>query len=425
MIRWSDPAYWLLHFCSRWMLRVLYPGSEVRGLERAKMKGPMIVTGNHPNTLMDPLFVGIFMDERLHFLAHAGLFQNKLLAGFLGFAGVVPIARAQDRAAGLNVDNDASFSKVIELLSDGRCLFIAPEGESELELKLRPLKSGMARIALATESNQNWTLGLRILPATISYESPTTAFSRAYIQYAEPILVADWKDRYEANSSKAIKNLTLEVDKRMRGQLIDTRGKEEEKLLLTLSRALQNDDPQSVSNHHTRTQVMLSSLRQLPTDEWQHLQAKAASYASHLRKYKLIDLSLSGHPKRKPLLGTLLGFPIFLWGLINHILIIGLVLLAEKLTGIIPNYLATLRGLVGWLGVFVFYPLQSWLVGSTYGSILGWLYFLHLPVVGLIALAYWTTYLPAFASLHGTKVKVELQKDRTALLKETNKILRS
>ncbi|MEO0787760.1 MAG: 1-acyl-sn-glycerol-3-phosphate acyltransferase [Bacteroidota bacterium] len=397
------------------MLRILYPGTEVIGLSHAKMKGPFIVASNHPNTLMDPLFSGIFLDERLFFLAHAGLFQNKWLAGFLSFAGVVPIARAKDRAAGMEVDNDASFSQAIELLRNGGCFFIAPEGDSELELKLRPLKSGLARIALSVENNQNWSLGLQILPVALNYESPTTAFSRALIRYVEPIQVSDWKAAYQSDASRAVKDLTRELDKRMRSNLIDTKDKEEEKLLLTLTRIYANDKPTSPLEQNRRTRKILDALRQMPTDQREQLEAKATQYATDLRKSKLIDLSLSDHPNRKLSLGNLLGFPIFLWGLVNHLPILVLASLAERLSKIIPNYLATLRGLVGWLALAICYIFQMWLVAKNSSALWSWLYLLQLPVIGLIALAYWTTYRPSFASLHKYKAKDDLLQQRKHL----------
>ncbi|MEL6629691.1 MAG: 1-acyl-sn-glycerol-3-phosphate acyltransferase, partial [Bacteroidota bacterium] len=299
MKRWSDLLYWVLHFCSRWMLRILYPGTEVAGMGHAKMKGPFIVASNHPNTLMDPLFSGIFLNERLFFLAHAGLFQNKGLAKFLSIAGVVPIARAKDRAAGMEVNNDASFSKAIDLLASGGCFFIAPEGDSELELKLRTLKSGLARIALATEKRHDWKLGLRILPVALNYESPTTAFSRAFIQYVEPIEVSDWEKAYKEDAVRATKDLTRELDFRMRSHLIDTRDKVEEKLLLALSRIHANDQPAGAEELYVRKKKLLEKIRGLSQNERQQLEAKVSQYTADLRKSKLIDLSLSEHPNGK------------------------------------------------------------------------------------------------------------------------------
>ncbi|MEO0628341.1 MAG: hypothetical protein AAFY91_15210, partial [Bacteroidota bacterium] len=115
----------------------------------------------------------------------------------------------------------------------------------------------------------------------------------------------------------------------MRSNLIDTKDKEEEKLLLTLTRIYANDKPTSPLEQNRRTRKILDALRQMPTDQREQLEAKATQYATDLRKSKLIDLSLSDHPNRKLSLGNLLGFPIFLWGLVNHLPILVLASLAE------------------------------------------------------------------------------------------------
>ena len=278
MSRLSDIIYWFLHFCSRWMLRILYPATEVDRLDHAEIKGPYILSGNHPNTLIDPLFVGIFLSRRLNFMAHAGLFQNKLMARFLSFAGVVPIARAKDRAAGMQVDNDATFAKVHELLSGGNILYIAPEGGSELERKLRPLKSGLARLALQAEAQHDWQLGLQVLPAGVNYESPSGAFSRAYVRYGKPIVVADWKERFEKDPAIATRSFTREVRERMENLLIHTRDKTEERTLRPLGRCLQNDRPLSVAHHHERVRRLLTALRALPAEDMAALTQTAAAY---------------------------------------------------------------------------------------------------------------------------------------------------
>ncbi|MEM6772360.1 MAG: hypothetical protein AAF597_17420, partial [Bacteroidota bacterium] len=67
----SKLVFWFFHFLSRWMLRLYYPAMEVEGIEHVNKPGPTLLCGNHPNTLIDPLIVGIHLDYQTYFLANA------------------------------------------------------------------------------------------------------------------------------------------------------------------------------------------------------------------------------------------------------------------------------------------------------------------------------------------------------------------
>ena len=47
---------------------------------------------------------------------------------------------------------------------------MCPEGSSETERHLRPIKTGCGRIAMGTEKANNFGLGLRILPVGLTYK---------------------------------------------------------------------------------------------------------------------------------------------------------------------------------------------------------------------------------------------------------------
>jgi len=61
--------------------------------------GPAIFAMNHPNNLVDSLLVSYAIDRKVHYLATAQLFRNKMLSLFLHNMGVIPVYRKQDDAA--------------------------------------------------------------------------------------------------------------------------------------------------------------------------------------------------------------------------------------------------------------------------------------------------------------------------------------
>lgn len=421
----SMALYRLLRFTSRWFLRVLYPGSMVEGREHVLGEGPFILAGNHPNTLVDPLIQGIHLEKRLYFMANAGLFAHPLMAKFLLFAGVIPIARrGVDGAAGRKIDNNESFTAAYRHFEQGGIMFVAPEGGSELERRLRqPLKPGTARMAFAAEERNNWQLGLKIVPAGGNYEAPTRCFSRAFVRFGAPILVADWRAAYEENPRGAIKDFTSLLGERMAELLVDTRNKTEERCLRPIERAIQNDLPLLPNAHHYRTQQILAGLRTLDEKSYEKLCEQARQYERLLKKAKIDDLVLSNHPAKKPGLGHFLGLPLFLYGWINHLPLLFLTELAWKSIKTYRNYATTVRGLVGSLLLPLLYVLQGWLLSVFIGS-WAYLYLLTLPVFGLFALAYYTTYRPFWLAIIGrSKATKEMAVLRLRLLKAAKKYL--
>src|ERR687884_556773 len=90
----------MVYAALRWVARIalswFYRDVELLGAERLPRAGPTILAVNHPNQLVDVLLVGTATGRRLTFTAKAVLFDNPLLARFLGAMGVVPLRRASD-----------------------------------------------------------------------------------------------------------------------------------------------------------------------------------------------------------------------------------------------------------------------------------------------------------------------------------------
>ena len=388
----SKPFFWVLHFMSRWMLRIFYPASETEGVAYANHPGPMLLCGNHPNTLVDPLIVGINLDYQSYFLANAGLWLNPVTA-FIIDPFCVPVARAKDKEAGADKGSkEEVFNRTFAALESGKIMYIAPEAYSELERKLRKIKAGAASLALEGEARNDWKLGVTLQPVGVNYESPTTCFSRSFVRFGEPIVAAEWREAYEKSPMRAVRGLTNLLSERMENLLVQTKDKDEERCLRRIDRSVQNDAPLTVSQHHFRTKNLLAWMRGLEPAKQDELCRVSTTYDQLLRKTGQLDLEFSRHPHRRLSAGLLLGLPVFLYGLINH----GAWLLAInglwKALGIDRGYKATVQTLGSWFVLPLLYLLQTLLFDWVYPGGIGWLYLISLPVSGLFALRYWVTY---------------------------------
>jgi glycerol-3-phosphate O-acyltransferase/dihydroxyacetone phosphate acyltransferase len=99
----------------------------------------------------------------------------------------LPAYRQQD--AGEDVTrNRETFEAARKLLLSGGTIGICPEGVSHNEPRLKPLKTGAARIALGASSSGN-QIDLKIIPVGLYYTEKTTFRSSALLRFGEPITV--------------------------------------------------------------------------------------------------------------------------------------------------------------------------------------------------------------------------------------------
>jgi 1-acyl-sn-glycerol-3-phosphate acyltransferase len=127
--------------------------------------GPVLITANHPNSLLDPLIVFRASGRVARPLAKAPLFEQAILGTVLRALGGLPVYRRQDDPAQMH-RNDQTFSAAIGALHAGDAVQIFPEGRSHSEPSLVEMRTGAARIAIAAEEAAGWQLGLRTASPT-------------------------------------------------------------------------------------------------------------------------------------------------------------------------------------------------------------------------------------------------------------------
>ncbi|MGB8508664.1 MAG: lysophospholipid acyltransferase family protein [Pyrinomonadaceae bacterium] len=206
----------------RFALRVFFSRVEVSGVERVPRRGGAIFVVNHPNGLVDPVFLLCHAPRRVSFLAKSPLFKIPVIGFFVRKMEAIPVYRHQDEGADVSRNRD-TFGQSHALLKSGGTIAICPEGVSHSEPSLRPLKSGAARIALGTASTGE-RLDLKIVPAGLYYTSKASFRSGALLYFGEPITVepvALWsngeppREAVQALSERiadALRALTLNAD---------------------------------------------------------------------------------------------------------------------------------------------------------------------------------------------------------------------
>jgi hypothetical protein len=99
----------------------------------------------------------------------------------------LPAYRQQDKGEDVT-RNRETFAAARELLLRGGTIGICPEGVSHNEPRLKPLKTGAARIALGAASSGQ-AIDLRIVPVGLYYTEKTTFRSSALLLFGESLTV--------------------------------------------------------------------------------------------------------------------------------------------------------------------------------------------------------------------------------------------
>lgn len=162
-------------------LRVFYRRIEVVGLERVP-DGPVIFAINHPNGLVDPLFLLCFAPRPVSFLGKAPLFKYPVIGWFARVFDAIPVYRKGDNTPGSNRE---TFARSRAVLQSRGSIAIFPEGTTHDDPYLRELKTGVARIALGANLPS-----LAVVPTGIYYTAKHIFRSSALVMFGEPLHVA-------------------------------------------------------------------------------------------------------------------------------------------------------------------------------------------------------------------------------------------
>ena len=200
------------------MFKRYYGDFIIIGKENIPDNVPLIFAPNHINAIMDALVVHTVIPRNLPliFLARADIFRNKTAARFLGYAKILPAFRMRDGIENLG-NNTEIFNQCIEILHNNNALGIMPEGNQEIEHKLRPLVKGIFRIAFAAQQQYGIEPGVKIVPVGIDYGDIFKANKHIIINIGKPIEVSDYVNSYSTNPVKA----TNEIRDRLRKDLSD------------------------------------------------------------------------------------------------------------------------------------------------------------------------------------------------------------
>jgi 1-acyl-sn-glycerol-3-phosphate acyltransferase len=173
---------------------------KVHNKKNVPKKGAVLFAINHPNALMDPLFVTSNSPRENHFLVRADVFKKPLVKKALASLNLMPIYRIRDGRSQLS-NNEEVFEKCFNILKREETLIIFPQGGHCRDRTIQPLSKGFTRIVFGA-LEQNPDLKISVIPVGITYQNSSTYPSKVCINFGE---VIDSRDIFNSNpKAKAI-----------------------------------------------------------------------------------------------------------------------------------------------------------------------------------------------------------------------------
>ncbi len=161
---------WLYGFARALVSMIYRPLFRIRvdGLEHVPREGGVILCGNHFNG-NDPVIIGIVAPRRVSFMAKEEIFKIPVVGFLARSVGAFPVKRG--------TPDRSSLKRSLDILANGGCFGIFPEGTRNRTGRLMKAEPGTAYIALKS--------GVPVIPFGIS--GSYRFFQPVTIHFGEPV----------------------------------------------------------------------------------------------------------------------------------------------------------------------------------------------------------------------------------------------
>ncbi len=240
--------YFILKRIARLALPFLCRNVVINKPEILKMKGPVLLACNHPNSFLDSIIIDTLFEESVWSLARGDAFKKPFIKT-LNALKILPVYRPSEGVENLT-ENYKTFETCIEILKQNGIITIFSEGKCINEWHLRPLKKGTARLAIkAWEENLpagRQGIPLTVIPVGLNYSSFTRFGKNIFINFGDPIKkeTLNFKDadglRHQTFNSflqSQLEQLIFEIpkkDKQAQKDLLELKPSVFKKLMLTI-----------------------------------------------------------------------------------------------------------------------------------------------------------------------------------------------
>jgi 1-acyl-sn-glycerol-3-phosphate acyltransferase len=438
--------YAILKLLMRGTTQVFFRSITIKNKEAIPSSGPVIILANHPSTFMDPIVIASVINRKVYFLGKGELFRGAFAKWLLPKLNIIPVYRKQDDPSLMNKNAD-TFNKCFEHLENGGAILIFPEGVSITERKLKPIKTGAARIALGAEARNNFKLGVKIINIGLNYADPHKFNRDLFINIDEPLKAPAYASKYIQNDFTAAEELTEDIRKQLENVVITIQDARTDELVKDIETLYHHDlkKARGVSGTDTAVEFAITQniikavnyFSETDPEFVESMRTRIKNYLHNLSELHLHDEDISRNKNNKNFILSNLnslsfliaGFPIYVYGLINNYI-------PFEIPGLLAGKIAKskdFRGAIGMvLGMFtflIFHTIQIYLVHHFFdNTLITIIYAISLPLSGFFTYYYWHTFDQIKAKwlllslfFRRTTVIANLISERESIIAEFNK----
>lgn len=154
---------------TRLVSKAFFTKVRISGEQHIPSNKPVLLALNHPNSFLDAVVVGGHLNRETHFLARGDAFQNKYVKPILHSLNMLPIFRLSEGKENLERNNE-TFDACQAILDQNKMVILFAEGLSVNNWDLRPMRKGLARIALKAWKSTSAAANMEVIPVGLTYE---------------------------------------------------------------------------------------------------------------------------------------------------------------------------------------------------------------------------------------------------------------
>ncbi len=187
---------------------------DLVGIKNIPRKKAVLFVANHQNALIDPLLIGALTPRELNFLTRADVFNRPLIKALLSTVNMLPIYRIRDGLTSLS-KNEEVFKKCYHIFGRNGTVLIFPEGNHNIQRRIRVLSKGFTRIAFGS-LEKHPEKEILVVPVGINYSNAKKYGSSVRIIFGTPISVQEHLKETEINeAATSLKNEVSDAMKKL------------------------------------------------------------------------------------------------------------------------------------------------------------------------------------------------------------------
>ncbi len=402
--------YNLIKLLIQFAIEVFFDEVEIHNEEYIPTEGPLIIAANHPSSIMDALVLGVKTPRKIHYIGHSGLFSNAVKSKFLFAMGIIPVYKREDNPEKME-NNIDMFRAAYKILEEGKCIGIFPEGTSQTDRKVLKLKTGTARIAFGAEKQNDFNLGLSIVPLGLYFTARHRFRSKVLLNFGKPIPISEFREDYENDEFEGVHKLTDRISNELMKLTVNVKKSELNEFLVDLEKIYKatlkddiDEDELLLSKSDIFKDMFLSQqladavtyFMEKNSDEANSLMKDVKYYRSKIDRLNLHDSQIQTNIEKtnvtkrswKVIFWSIVGFPIWVIGILTNYAPYKFAEYIGKKVGYDETKTSSVLMIGGGLGFILYYSIETFLVHAYFTPFIAFLFLLSLPFIGFATLAY-------------------------------------